>query len=113
MSLLLVLIAIPGVAAVLLRLGIAVFWIARYSIERFVASQIAGRRAQRGDLSGMTAAEIIRRSSRRRQLHGLLRVLLWSGVLLAPLWLPGSLLIYALYTLLWLVPLPGSAQEAG
>ena len=112
MSLLLVLLAIPGIAAVVLRWSMAVFVTARYSIERFVARQISDTRAARGDISGMTEAETFRRNSRAKQVRGVLEVLLWTGALVAPLILPGTFLIYALYGLLWFLPPRRSVDEA-
>lgn len=112
MTLLLALIALPGIAAVLLRWFAAVVQAARFSAERFVASQIAGQRAQRGDISGMTEAENIRRRSRNEQLAGIGRVLLWSAALALPVFLPGTFVIYALFGLLWLTARPTSRSES-
>jgi hypothetical protein len=100
----LVLIAIPGIAAVLLRWSTAVFLTARHSIELFVARQISDTRAARGDISGMSEAETYRENSRAQQLRGVIQVLFWSAALLLPLIMPGTFLIYALYGLLWLAP---------
>ncbi|HEX6558115.1 MAG TPA: hypothetical protein VF021_01595 [Longimicrobiales bacterium] len=104
MTLLLVLIALPGIAAVVLRWSNAMWATARHSLEWFVASQIADTRAQRGDISGMSEADMIRRKSRDAQSRDLLRLLFWSALLIVPLLLPGSFIIYALYGLFWLVP---------
>jgi len=112
MTLLLALIALPGIAAVLLRWSSAVFGMARLSVERFVAGQIADSRAQRGDISGMTEAEAIRRRSRAEQLRLTLQILLWSAALLIPVLLPATFVIYALYGLLWLVPRTNARDEA-
>lgn len=111
MTLLLALIALPGIAAVLVRWFAAVFGMARHSVERYVAGQIADNRAQRGDISGMSEAESIRRRSGAEQMRLLLQVLGWTGLLVAPLLLPASLVFYALYGLLWLVPRPTRATE--
>ena len=104
MTFFLVLIALPGIAAVLLRWSRALFVTARHSIERFVAAQIANTRAQRGDISGMAEAEKIRHNSQQEAVRSLLNVLLWSALLIGPLFIPGTFLIYALCGLLWLVP---------
>jgi hypothetical protein len=72
---LLIVIAIPGIAAVLLRWSTAVFQTARHSIERVVAKQVSDTRAARGDISGVTEAETYRCNSRAKQLRGLARVL--------------------------------------
>lgn len=104
MTFLLALIALPGIAAVVMRWLNAMFLTARHSLERFVAGQIADTRAQRGDISGMSEADSIRRKSRDAQLHGLRALLLWSSLLVLPVLLPGTFLIYALYGFLWLLP---------
>ena len=111
MTFLLALIALPGIAAVLLRWSRALLVTARYAIERFVAGQIADSRAQRGDISGMAEAEKIRRQSRDEAMRSLLAVVLWSALLIVPLFLPGTLIIYALLGLLWLEPDRGSAGK--
>jgi hypothetical protein len=112
MIILLALLAVPGIAAVLLRWWHAAFGATRYSLERLVASQIAGRRAERGDISGLSEAEQVRQRARERQWRGLLRVAFWSAVLVVPLALPGTLIIYALYSFLWLVPRQRAKGEA-
>ena len=104
MSLLLVLIALPGIAAVLLHWSRSVFETARYSIELLVARQISDSRAARGDISGMSEAESFRQNSRAKRWRSVTHTLIWTGVLLFPLIIPGTLLVYALYGLLWLVP---------
>ncbi|HUP88385.1 MAG TPA: hypothetical protein VM100_03505 [Longimicrobiales bacterium] len=112
MTLLLALIALPGIAAILLRWSAAVFKAARYSAERFVASQIADQRAQRGDISGMTEAENIRRRSRNEQLAGVGRVLFWTAAIAVPIFLPGTFVIYALFGFLWFLPKSTSRSES-
>ena len=107
MTSLLILIALPGIAAVVLRWSRALFVTARHSLERFIAGQIADTRAQRGDISGMSEAESIRSKARAEALRSLLLVLFWSALLLGPLLLPGTLLIYALYAVLWFLPRTG------
>ena len=104
MSLLLLLIALPGIAAVLLHWSRAVFETARYSIELLVARQISDTRAARGDISGMSEAESFRQTSRARRWRSVTHTLIWTGVLLFPFMVPGTLLIYALYGLLWFFP---------
>lgn len=100
---LLALIALPGIAAVLIRWSRSVFVTARHTIEWFVAGQIADQRAQRGDISGMSEAVTIRTRSRGALLSGVLRVLLYSAAIVIPMFLPGTFLIYTLYGFLWFV----------
>src|SRR5512141_951272 len=104
MTFLLAVIALPGIAAVLLRWSRAVFVTARHTIERFIAGQIADTRAQRGDISGMSEAESIRQQSRSAAVRSLVEVLGWSAALVLPVFLPGTILIYMLYGLLWFAP---------
>ena len=60
MTILLILLAIPGVLAVLLRLGIALLHTGKHTVEWYVAKQISDQRASHGDLSGLAEAEKVR-----------------------------------------------------
>jgi hypothetical protein len=104
MTFLLALIAIAGIAAVVLRWSSAMFVTARHSIEWFVAGQIAQSRAQRGDISGMSEAAGVRARYRKDLLRSLARLGLWSAALLVLL-LPGLwILIAACYNVFWFLP---------
>lgn len=104
MTLFLILLAIPGVAAVMLRLFKALMRAARYSLERYVARQIVQQRANRGDLSGMAEANKVRAAAAGKQMRFVGETLMWSALLGAPLLFPPAILLYPLYSIFWFVP---------
>jgi hypothetical protein len=104
MTFILILLAIPGVLAVLLRLGVAAYGAAKHTIEWYVARQITKQRAERGDLSGLAEAEKIRNEAGRQQRRWGLHALAWTTLLAFPLMIPGAVIVYPLYSLLWLLP---------
>ena len=104
MTILLILLAIPGVLAVLLRFGVALYGTSKHTIEWFVARQISHQRAERGDLSGLAEAEKIRNEAGRQQRRWGLHALAWATLLAFPLLLPGAVIVYPLYAFLWLLP---------
>ncbi len=104
MTFILILLAIPGVLAVLLRLGIALFGTARHTVEWYVARQISNQKAERGDLSGLAEAEKIRSAAARQQRRWGLHALAWTTLLAFPLLVPGAVIVYPLYSVLWLLP---------
>ena len=104
MTIILILLAIPGVLAVLLRLGVALFSTARHTVEWYVARQITNQRAERGDLSGLAEAEKIRAEAARQQRRWGLHALAWTTLLAFPLLVPGAVIVYPLYSVLWLLP---------
>ncbi len=104
MTILLILLAIPGVLAVLLRLGVALFGTTKHTIEWYVARQISNQRAERGDLSGLSEAEKIRNEAARQQRRWGLHALAWTTLLALPLLIPGAVIVYPLYSVLWLMP---------
>lgn len=106
MTLAFLILALPGLAAVLLRFGHALFGTVRHSVERIVAGQIADSRGQRGDISGMAEAEAYRKTCAKQQLHSAGQLVLWSAAIFAPLLMPGTFIIYVLYGVLWLLPRP-------
>ena len=104
MTIILILLAIPGVLAVLLRLGVALFGTARHTVEWYVARQISNRHAQRGDLSALAEAEKIRSAAARQQRRWGLHALAWTTLLAFPLLVPGAVIVYPLYSVLWFLP---------
>jgi hypothetical protein len=104
MTILLILLAIPGVLAVLLRLGVSLLHTAKHTMEWYVARQISNQRASRGDLSGLAEAEKIRAAAGREQRRHGLHALAWLVLLAFPLLIPGAVLVYPFYSLLWLMP---------
>jgi hypothetical protein len=104
MTFVLILLAIPGVLAVLLRLGWALFGAGKHTVEWFVARQISSQRAGRGDLTGLTEAEKIRAQAARQQRRYGLHALVWLLLLGLPLLIPGAVIVYPFYSVLWLLP---------
>ncbi|HEY8507399.1 MAG TPA: hypothetical protein VIL32_03520 [Steroidobacteraceae bacterium] len=92
--------------AVLLRLGIALLHTGRHTLEWYVARQISDQRASRGDLTGLAEAEKVRAAAAREQRRFALHALMWILLLALPLLVPGAVLVYPLYSLLWLLPRP-------
>jgi hypothetical protein len=112
MTIILILLAIPGVLAVLLRLGIAVLGATKHTIEWFVARQITAQRAERGDLSGLAEAMKIRAAAARQQRRYGLHVLTWSVLLALPVFVPAAVIVYPFYSLFWLLPNPYKRKAA-
>jgi hypothetical protein len=104
MTIILILLAIPGVLAVLLRLGIDLLHATRHTIEWYVARQISQQRAQRGDLSGLAEADKLRAAAAQKQRWYGMHAALWIVLLAFPLMIPGAVVVYPLYSLLWLLP---------
>lgn len=104
MTILLILLAIPGVLAVLLRLGISLLHASRHTVEWYVARQISDQRAGRGDLSGLAEAEKVRGAAARQQRRWGLHTLMWTLLLAFPLMVPGAVIVYPLYSVLWFLP---------
>ena len=107
MTIILILLAIPGVLAVLLRLGAALLKTGRYSLERYVARQILDQRATRGDLSGMAEADQVRATAAGKQLRFLGETAMWAVLLGLPLMFPPAVVLYPLYSIFWFVPRGG------
>lgn len=103
MTLILILLAIPGVLAVLLRLGKALLRAGKFSLERYVARQIVDQRAGRGDLTGMEEAEQVRAVAAQKQVRFLGETLLWAGLLALPLVFPPAIFLYPFYAIFWFV----------
>jgi hypothetical protein len=106
MTILLILLAIPGVLAVLLRLGIALVGATKHTLEWFVARQITQQRAARGDLSGLSEAMKIRDAAARQQRRFALHAAVWIVLLGLPLLIPAAVIVYPFYSLFWLLPKP-------
>ncbi|HET9438737.1 MAG TPA: hypothetical protein VFO52_01120 [Longimicrobiales bacterium] len=111
MTILLILLAIPGVLAVLLRLGIALLQTGKHTMEWYVARQISDQRAGRGDLSGLAEAEQVRAAAAREQRRYGLHALMWTLLLAFPLMVPGAVIVYPLYSVLWLLPRRGHSNK--
>ena len=110
MTFVLILLAIPGVLAVLLRLFVALIGATKHTIERYVARQIKHQRAERGDLSGLAEAEKIRSAAARKQMRWVGEALGWILLLGLPLMFPIAVVLYPFYSVFWLLPNPYSRK---
>ena len=107
MTIILILLAIPGVLAVLLRLGSALLHAGKFSLERYVARQILDQRATRGDLSGMAEADKVRATAAGRQFRYIGESAMWAALLGLPLLFPPAVVLYPFYSIFWFVPRGG------
>jgi hypothetical protein len=106
MSTAILLLAIAGVIAVMLRLLRALFASLRGGVEAFLARDVAETRAQRGDLTGLNDARAAAAVSRRRRIVALGTASVWIGLLVVPALTPWPTVLYASYSLLWVLPRP-------
>jgi len=103
MTLLLILAAIPGVLAVMLRLSGSLTKAVKFSLERFVARQIVQQRAGRGDITGMEEANRLRAEAARKQMRHVGMSALWGALLLLPLLIPPAVVLYPFYSIFWFI----------
>jgi len=96
--------AIAGIAAVLVRAAGSALRALRGSVDAFLARDVADVRAQRGDLTGVSDAALARSAANRRRLFFLAAFGFWLGLLIVPPLTPWPRFLYAVYSLLWLVP---------
>jgi hypothetical protein len=96
--------AVAGAAAVLVRAVASAFRALRGGVDAFLARDLADVRAQRGDLTGLSDAGEIRAAARRRRMAALAAAGFWLGLLFVPPLTPWPRFLYAVYSLLWLVP---------
>jgi hypothetical protein len=104
MSTAIMLLALAGAGAVVLRLLRALFAALRGGVDAFVARDIAETRAQRGDLTGLDDARSVALAARRRRLRALGVASVWGGLLVFPTLTPWPAMLYATYSLLWVLP---------
>jgi hypothetical protein len=104
MDLVFTILAVAGVAAVLVRAGSSAFRALRGGVDAFLARDAADARAQRGDLTGLADAAEVRAAARRRRMFFLAAFGFWLGLLVVPPLTPWPRFLYAVYSLLWLVP---------
>lgn len=112
MTILLILLAIPGVLAVLVRLVIALARASKYTAERYVARQVKDQRVERGDLSGLSEAEKIRSAAARQQTRFIAESLGWLMLLGLPMLVPAAVILYPFYSIFWLLPRPRFGKPA-
>jgi hypothetical protein len=104
MDVVLTILAAAGIAAVILRSGASLLRTLHGGADAFFARDLADARAQRGDLSGMEDAAVARSKARRRRMFALGAFGFWLGLLMVPPLTPWPRFLYAVYSLLWLVP---------
>ncbi len=102
MSTLLLIAALFGFAAIAFGLGRAIFATLGRLAEGFLAGEVAGTRARRGDLTGMAEAERQSKIARRERLRLTVGLLAWAALLVGPLFTPWPRPIYAAASVLWL-----------
>ena len=105
MRFLLLILAIAGFLAVARQLTRAVFILLKRSVDSFLLGEVAGARARRGDVTGLVEARTAKQERRRARWRSLLAVILWAALLALPLTTRLTLQGFALYSILWLVPL--------
>jgi hypothetical protein len=93
-----------GIIAVVLRLARALFGALRGGVDAFIARDVALTRAQRGDITGLDDAQAAAGLARRQRLLALGAASMWAGLLIVPTLTPWPRLLYAGYSLLWLLP---------
>jgi hypothetical protein len=96
--------AISGVIAVLIRVAGALFVLLRRGAEGIIARELASTRRQRGDLTGLDDATAAHAEARRRRYLATGLLCIWAGLLIVPPLTPWPALIYATYSVLWLLP---------
>lgn len=107
-----ILLAIAGIAAVLLRIVAAAMGLLRVGVDGFLAREMGNVRAQRGDITGLQEAADNRAVARRRRFVATGVLFMWTGLLLVPPLTPWPQLLYAAYSLLWLLPRRTAIQRA-
>ena len=112
MSTAITLLGAAGVLAVGLRLLRALFFALRGGVDAVVARDVAENRARRGDITGLGDAQVAVRQARRRRLAALGVASLWIGLLVVPVLTPWPGMLYAAYSLLWLLPRRRTAAGA-
>jgi hypothetical protein len=96
--------AVAGFAAVAVRMVGALLRVLTRGADVLVAREVAAARAQRGDLTGLEEANLARGAARQRRYVALGVLSIWAGLLVVPALTPWPNLLYAAYSLLWLLP---------
>lgn len=104
MRILILLLAVAGGLAVFSRVVRALLRLLHRGIDAFVAREVADLRAQKGDLTGLADASRQRADARRRKVLAVAALSFWVVLLVAPPLTPWPALLYALYSVLWLIP---------
>lgn len=99
----LLLLGVVGWAAVVWRLFWAVLRLLRHGADGMFAGDVADRRADRGDITGMQEATLARSDLSRVRRRSAAIVLFWLVLLIAPTLTANADQLYALYSPLWLL----------
>ena len=106
-----ILLAIAGIAAVLMRIVASSLVLLRVGVDSFLSREIESARVQRGDITALQEAGLVRAAVRRRRFVATGVLLMWVGLLLVPPLTPWPQLLYAAYALLWLIPRRTAVQR--
>ena len=96
--------AVLGVLAVIAQAGRALFSLMRGGVDMFLARDLHGVRAQRGDLTGMQEAVELRRAGRNRRAIAALKLSIWVVLLIIPSFTPWATPMRAAYVVFWFLP---------
>ncbi len=99
----LLVLGVLGWAAVVWRLLWATLHLVQRGADSMLAGDVAVRRADRGDITGMQEAAAERSASVRTRRRAAAFVLLWLVLLIVPTLTTTTELLYALYSPLWLL----------
>jgi hypothetical protein len=104
MQIVLLVLAVLGIAAVLRHLVTALSRLLRRGLDVFVARRVADVRAHHGDITGLSDATSAQKLARRERRNAIAIVGLWVGLLVAPAFTAWPEYLYAVYNFLWLIP---------
>jgi len=102
----LIILAVLGFVAALVRFIRAAFGALRHGVDAYLAGEAVEARARRGDLTGMAEAQTWRRGAGRARVRAFAIAALWLAVLVAPAFTPWTRELYAACSLLWLFARP-------
>ncbi|HUH13048.1 MAG TPA: hypothetical protein VMK65_08055, partial [Longimicrobiales bacterium] len=71
--------------------------------EAYLARELARTRARHGDVTGLSELRAAHGHARRARTVAVLRVALWSAILVAPAFTPWPLTLYAASSLGWVL----------
>ena len=100
---LLYILAFAGVSALLLRIARALFVLLHRSGQAWLAGEVANRRQEHGDLTGLSEFAERERTARIARRNAAVGLVFWLALLLVPPFTPWTIRIYAACALLWLM----------
>ena len=105
MSIIVFVLAVYGFCAVFRQILVHAFVVLRRGVDGYVARQVAGTRARHGDVTGMQDAATAATAAQRRRRRSTLLLGFWLAALLLPALTTWPQGFYALYSMLWVLPL--------